>query len=102
MVRIIGTGLAILCLGFVGCATTSHNSNATVTPESVNVSTSPRTGCERVGDVKVVCDSKKEVEGAVQQEASRLGANFVQLKSLAQGTVTGKYTVRGVAFLCQK
>jgi hypothetical protein len=99
MTKLLGVGMMLVGIGMFGCVSTQ--SKSTIPASAVKVSKSTRAGCTRVSDLTVTCGTKKEVKGAVQEKASRIGANYVQLKSLTVGTVTGRYKVRGVAFLCK-
>lgn len=100
MRKLIGVGMMLIGIGLYGCASTQPKT--VVAANAVKVSKNEITGCTRVSDLTVTCGTKQEVKGAVQEKASKLGANYVQLKSLNVGTVTGRYKVRGVAFLCKR
>jgi hypothetical protein len=89
----------LIGIGLFGCASTQPKT--AIAANAVKVSKTERSGCTRVSNLTVTCGSKQEVKGAFQEKASRIGANYVQLKSLSVVTLTGRYKVRGVAFLCK-
>ena len=99
MTKLVGVGMMLLGIGLFGCASTQPRTAIAV--DTVKVSKNGRSDCTRIGDLTVTCRSKQEIKSAVQEKASSIGANFVQLKSLTVGTITGRYKVRGVAFLCK-
>ena len=98
---LVGLGLAVAVCIWVGCATTSPETKAKpVDLASVSVGRDARANCKKISDVTVMCDSRQEVKGAIQEEAAKAGANYVQLTSLNVMSITGRYKARGVAFLC--
>jgi hypothetical protein len=92
--------MALLGLGIAGCATTAPKQE--IEASSVKVSSRHKAGCRMVGKVSITCQTKKGVKGALQAKASSLGANFVQVRSLTVGTITGRYKAHGIAYLCRR
>lgn len=96
---LVGLGLAVAVSA--GCATTTTTTKTKpANLEAVAVGRDARANCKKISDVTVTCNSRKEVKGAIQEQAAKAGANYVQLTSLNVMSITGRYKARGVAFLC--
>jgi len=84
----------LLAVLFVGCAPVVKQN-----PAVVQIGSKPASSCERMGTVRCSAWSKPELANDIKVQAAEMGANFVEVSSIVQGSEG--FEAKGVAFLCK-
>lgn len=95
MVRLLLASLSLTALVLAGCATTQTSS-----ADSIEISSTYKTSCKKIGDLQLTCASRSRLETAIRKDAASKGANYVQVTSLKVGSLTGRVRVTGLALSC--